>query len=416
MKGGKDLGLMKWFDCLGGLVTVRIRGGYPEKILNQALSRGILVTQVRKEASGLTFSIRTTGLRSLTSIAEQADYEIDVVKKEGMPFAKKILTRRWMLFLGGAFFVASLYLLSSFVWAVEIRGTSRENPAAVKQSAARYGLSEGAWIEGFKKNVVEEGILRDFPLLSYAEVDMRGVKAIIKVVEKVVPEDMIGIPFHLVADREGIVDDVLVLDGQALVQRGSVVVPGDILISGLVYEPLTGSQTEDSGGETVQDPEPMIPKLVRARGTVRARVTYEGYGEYPLIREQLVLTGNKGEKITVRLGSAQWVIQRGKTRYGNTRESARIRMLAVPTGEMSVCRAVYREERMKTTEVSERTAERKAKQQALIRLKKQLRGVERVISTRVKVVSTPGDNLVRVKAAAEVIEDIGVPQPIRMEQ
>lgn len=57
----------------------------------------------------------------------------------------------------------------------------------------------------------------------------------------------------------------------------------------------------------------------------------------------------------------------------------------------------------------------KARGQALERLKRKLGSGGKVVDTGMKTLSCPADSVVRVKAYAEVVEEIGVPQPINLE-
>ena len=67
--------------------------------------------------------MRRTGYKPLEAIAEQYDYEIEVVNRKGLPFYRRVIRRRWMLLMGSLIFILGLYILSSFV-VLEIRANT----------------------------------------------------------------------------------------------------------------------------------------------------------------------------------------------------------------------------------------------------------------------------------------------------
>jgi similar to stage IV sporulation protein len=91
------------------------------------------------------------------------------------------------------------------------------------------------------------------------------------VVEKINPPVENDVPGNIVAAKDGLVVDVLVVMGEARVHAGDTVSRGQLLIEGLL---VPQSPYVDPNDEDAPAPVP-----VHARGEVLARVWYEGYGE-----------------------------------------------------------------------------------------------------------------------------------------
>ncbi|MGE5415226.1 MAG: sporulation protein YqfD [Acidobacteriota bacterium] len=394
-----------WLDYIGGMVTVRVKGPYPEKVINLALSRGIYLMGVNRRGEDISFSLRTSGLEPLRSIVDNLEYGMDVESKQGWPFLKRILQRRWALALGGILFVVALYVLSSFIWYLGVVGSRHVAPEMILQSAARYGLYDGVNKMGLDTKAVEDGILKDIPRLSYVEVDIKGIRGTIKVVEKILPDDLvIKGPAHVVARKGGIIEDFFVLTGEAQVEKGQIVGKGQILISGVIKPPP----------EQIS-PEPEEPKLVKAEGSVRARVWYEGYGEYPLEQEVWVPTGRSKWGVSLSTPWGTFGSKRQASGFTRARCQKKAWVIDSPWGKLGFTRTSWNEIQVKTKHYSEKEAVEKAKEVALNNLKRALKNTERVYDTRVRVVSAPSDSLIRIKASAEVLEDIGVQQPMSLD-
>ena len=396
------MNINRWVDYLGGIITVRIRGPYPEKIINLALSRGLFLSDIKLDGQDISFTMRRTGYKPLQTIAEQFGYEIEVTKRKGYPFYRRTFQQRWMLFMGALVFVLGLYILSSFVWILKIRDGCGKNEA-VAESAARCGLQRWVFKGSLDKTRIEEAILREIPELSYVEVNIKGVRATVKVVEKVLPGERMTGPCNLVAKRGGVIEEVMVLDGTAAVQRGDTVGVGNILISGTI---IPVGEYPDGVGPP--------PRLVKARGVVKARVWYEGYGEHLLVEEKSVPTGNKSEGIRLKTPWGQWDIKRPGRNFASFKVQKSNHKVDT-LGEIVWSKAEILETRTSIEEYDSQVAVEKARQEALANLRSAMKDSDQILNTRTKLISSASDNMIRIKAEAEVIEDICRPEPLNVE-
>jgi similar to stage IV sporulation protein len=397
----------KLFDQWGGIMKVRLQGARPEKIVNMALARGIFLWDVKKEKDFMTFRIRSSGYEALKSLADENAYDMEVLDRRGLPFMKSAIKRR-MAFLGGALgFILALYILSSFVWFISVEGNDRINDKEILDTARRYGVYQGAAKWNFSRNDAEEAILREIKDLSYIKIDIRGVKAHIEVVEKVIPGEEINGPCHLIASQDGVIEEIIVLDGQARVKEGDTVAKGDVLVSGLVipeinpYMPPEANQNLD-------------PYLVRARGIVKARVWFEGYGECSLYQEKRVLTGSKEHRIYFKTPWNEFkIFGDDKTGFALYQSSEKTNTINTPWGAFELLRIVLQEERVEKKQYTEAEAKKVAEKKALEILQKKLDKSESINNPRIEVLSAPSESVLRVKAAVEIIREITEAKPIK---
>ncbi|MEA1960331.1 MAG: sporulation protein YqfD [Bacillota bacterium] len=397
----------KFFDQVGGVIKVSVNGQNPEKILNLAMSRGVYIWDIKRVQEGVQLKIRNSGLEALQTLTDEYGYEIFVLEQQGMPLYKKVLKRR-MGFLGGlVFFIMTLYVMSSFVWFVEVSGNAKMDKAQILTTAARYGVYQGAAKWNFSRNEVEEAMLRDLSELSYVQVDIQGVKAHINVVEKILPDQAMTGPCHIVACRDGVVEEVLVLEGQANVEKGQVVARGDILISGIVFPPVPYVL---QGTEEMEESEPYS---VRARGKVKAKTWYEGYGECKLQTETKVLTGKEAKIITVETPwkTIDFKGIRIKT-FNDYVEESKMNHLQTPLGSFVFRSTIKKEQNTETQVYSPQEAIEVARRKALGQLHKELKGSVKINESSVDILSAPSDAIIRLKIRVEVIEDISQAQPL----
>lgn len=398
----------RFFEQVGGIIRVRLQGKNLEKIINMALARGIFINDVKRREDGLHFKIRSSAYQALKSITEENGYELEVTEKKGIPFYQALLKRRLGFVVGALIFTIALYFLSSFVWFIEVSGTKQVDPVRILMTAARYGVYQGAAKWNFSRTEAEEGLLRDINQLTYVKVEVQGVKVSIEVVEKVLPREEITGPCHMVAAREGIVEQVLVLDGQANVAAGDVVARGDILISGVVFPEISPYIVVDPEQENSSA---TMPYTVRARGQVQARVWYEGYGECALVEEKIV----SGQEATQYYLETPWKDiswPRDPQQFALAEQEHLRKTIYTPLGSITLHQVNSKEQIKEVTELSPSEAEKIAVGRAQKVLKNKLGQNNSSPNITKELISSPSDPIIRVKLTAEIIEDIAVPEPI----
>lgn len=403
----------KLFDQVGGTIKVALKGKNQEKIINMASSRGIYIWDIKKNGDDLNFKVRTSGLKALQSISEENDYELDVREKQGLPFYRNLFRRRMGFFTGALIFILALYIMSSFVWFVEVDGNKKVESSKILLTAAKHGVYQGAAKWNFSRIEAEEAMLRDLGELSYVKLDIRGVKARIQVVEKILPKTDISGPCHIVATRDGVIEEVLALDGQANVKPGDVVKKGDILISGVVFpekSPYIVNNDEEEKEEEQEE-----PYTVRARGQVKARVWYEGYGECRLHEEKLVLSGRKLRKIYIETPWKTFLVkgQREKT-YNLYEQKIKKRIVKSPLGDFGFFQVELKEKIKKTRDFTEKEAVKLAQERAMKTLARKMGDNTKISESRVDILSRPSDPILRARISVEAIEDIATTQPINI--
>lgn len=203
----------KFFDQIGGTIKVTLRGKNQERAINMASTRGVFLWDIKKRGDDLDLKVRTSGFSALKTIADENDFELEVRGRRGLPFFRTLIRRR-MAFIGGGFlFIIAMYLLSSFVWSVDVAGNKTVPRERIIVAAARHGVYPGAAKWGFSRSEVERSLLQDLDDICYVQLDLKGVKARINVVEKIVPLQDIDGPSNIVAKKNGMVETILVLDG-----------------------------------------------------------------------------------------------------------------------------------------------------------------------------------------------------------
>ncbi|HOP69456.1 MAG: sporulation protein YqfD [Dethiobacteria bacterium] len=256
--------IIKWWRFLQGYLVVTVRGRGVERLLNLAITRGVQFADLKKSRDQARFSIALKQFRMLRPLVRASRCRLHIERKVGFPFLMYRLRRRRGLALGAVFFCLVLYLATSFVWFVRVTGVNRLSQGEILKLAEELDLRPGVWKRRLNLPELEEEMVRRHRGIAWAGLRVKGIVLEIEIVEHIPPVEQDPAPADLVAAKDGLIQRVVVVEGEAVVSAGDTVSQGDLLIRG--EKPLAFPEE----GE-----EPPLKEKVRARGEVWARVWYE---------------------------------------------------------------------------------------------------------------------------------------------
>ncbi len=268
--------LFKLLRLLFGYVEISAQGFFLERFLNLCARSGINVWNIRKQGAGRLFlCLSVRSFRKLRPAAVRSKTRVHILSRHGVPFFLHRYRRRYALFIGGVLFLALLWVMSAFIWSVEIVGTEALPPETVVESLSELGFGVGSRTAKFDVRMLRQELLLKRPELSWASINIRGSKAVVEVRERVEAPEILdeGEPCNLIASVDGQIEQILALSGEAKVGVGEAVRKGDLLISGVLDSETAGT------------------RLVTARGQVIARTWRKLTAVCPLQREERAPTG-----------------------------------------------------------------------------------------------------------------------------
>ncbi len=245
-------------EWINGHITITIRGRRFERLINMAVRDGLHLWNIRKHGSDLgQCEILVSDYFRLRPLLRETGCRVHVEKRDGLPFWLIRMRLRAGFTLGVLLFLIGLYMLSSFVWSVEVMGTHQISEAEVTKAAEKIGIKPGAWKVKLKEpQIMQRQLLGLLPKASWVGVQIQGTKAIIQVVEKNEPAPKPQLsPRHLIARKKAVIHSILAEAGKPMVSVNQFVDKGQVLISGII-----GNDQRQS--------------LVAARGKVQGEVWY----------------------------------------------------------------------------------------------------------------------------------------------
>ena len=178
--------------------------------------------------------------------------------------------------LGLVIALLCIFYSSGRVWDVRVTNTEGVDAEAALSLLGELGLEDGAKWRMLDLDKLEARFLSASEDVSWININRRGTVAYVTLKEKTnYTEDGGGLGYcNIVAARDGVIEEITVKRGHAVVKPGDVVKAGDLLISGVIPGELGGG-------------------FLRAEGTVVARVFEVYSAEVPKICEEKVYVGEQ---------------------------------------------------------------------------------------------------------------------------
>ncbi len=386
--------LIKLWNYLSGYVIIKIVGEYGERLLNQAAMKNLYLWDVKRiNDNELTAKINVRNFFKLTRLAKKSRSRIYVLQRVGLFFTISKLKKRKAFLLGALLFVVAIYLMSSFIWNIEIKCSDNDLSTSVIQDLREWGLREGTFKYGLDKQYYLNKLLTKYKNISWAEIEIRGSKLIVELVKKQLPPELEeNTPCDIIASKDGIIEEIINFRGEALVEPGQTVSKGDVLITGKI----------------VLDQEQDQVLLVHAKGIVNARVWYQKAVKVPLVKTKMIPTGNSKKSLVLQLGKHILNFQLGDIAYDyyNKKTINEFSILPRLSGGIQFDIIEYAEVKPIKEFLNIEEASREAEDELLLQLKDILKE-KKVTQKKMEYMLDSDQTSVIGSMIIEVIEDIG---------
>ena len=226
--------LLNLWQFTKGYVRLRVTGFSVERFLSMAAYRGVYLWDVRRAPDGVYVNVSVQGFRRLKGCGRKTKCRTKIVEKNGLPFIAFRYRKRKLLMGGIAFFVLALFVLSTFIWRIEIVGTESVAHDTILTFLEEQGLHTGAFKHTLDANSITRELLNHFDEISWADIHTRGTRTTVMIAEAIPRQPIIDrhTPAHVVATQDGLITGIATSSGAPLVRQNDVVRAGEMLVSG----------------------------------------------------------------------------------------------------------------------------------------------------------------------------------------
>ncbi|MBQ7760769.1 MAG: sporulation protein YqfD [Clostridia bacterium] len=221
------------------------------KISIETKSKATLFTEILKNE--LTYeSVEFKGNNVILTIKERYFKKFDFVlkslqlrytisKKYGVNELLFLIFKRKGLLFGGIFLIFTLLISSKFVWQINVYGEEKMSKEEVLEELSQNGLAVGTSISSINYDSLHNKILLNSNKIAWISVNIDGNIANVNIKEtkneEIKHEEKYG---NVVANKEGQICSIKLIEGEKVVKIGDIVKKGDLLISGIIDSQAQG--------------------------------------------------------------------------------------------------------------------------------------------------------------------------------
>ncbi len=395
--------MQKWTNFLQGSVAVQVQGAFPERFLNLCAQEGVVFWGVEfPNDHTLRLQVLRRHLGRLRPLAEKAMCRVEQQKQAGIPAFLAGFRRRYALLVGFALCLCAVAVLSRFVLTVEVQGNESIPTRVILEELKRQGVCPGAYGPSIDERQAGNRALLNLDGLAWISINLHGTRAEVLVRETVPKPEIVDeqTPAHVVAGASGIVTQVEVMSGQAVVAEGDTVVAGEVLISGDIDLPEPLYSEADFGILTV-----------RAEGRVYARTWRTLSAAIPLEAQVKAYTGAETSRWSLTIFAHRLQIYKnGGISYDRYDKIKETHTLTLPGGRelpLTLTKETVREYDVVTVPIDTDAGEELLRQRLEERLAELLAPKGGQVC-RTEFTAVRRDGLLTVTLVAECSEEIGM--------
>ncbi len=392
--------LLRLWNYIRGYVIILVEGYFLEKFMNICTHRQILLWDIKRQKNcTLILKVSIKGFKLLRPVAKKTKCRVRIVRKKGLPFLFNRYRKRKTFFAGAVLFVILVYLMTSFIWSVEITGNKQLDTAYIEGVLAYHGIRPGVLKYGIDTSKAVSEMMLDIEKLSWISIDIKGTKVKVDLRERSSPPQLVpkDEPCNIVAVKDGIIKQIIATDGIEAVAVGDTVTKGQVLISGSI-------PVKNTDGF----------RLVHAIGAVKARTWYEAEAPVEYKKVEKVRTGREYKNYSVVLFTKRIdLFHKNDLFQAYDMEEKRQKLSA---GEdlvfpFELITERYYENRLETINFDEEEAKKAAENNAFTKIMTVKPENAEIVKSDIRYVDDELEG-VKIKVTIECVEDIGTTEAI----
>ena len=244
-------------------VRCLVTGEETLRFVNLCRNNGIELRHLVRRENAIQMEIDAENYKKLRPLVRKTHVKIHILNRHGPAFFFYRHKRRWWFLLGMTVFAGMIYILSLFVWQIDIDGNRKYTDALILQALAQMDVKTGCRKSEIDLPEIEEELRIMYNEITWVSASIAGTKLQIELREGDLKisgssgggqtgnvkrvenrennpktqngESETDLPANLVADEDAIITNLVVRRGTVAVRYGDDVKKGDVPIEGKVY-------------------------------------------------------------------------------------------------------------------------------------------------------------------------------------
>lgn len=244
-------------------VQCLVTGEQTLRFVNLCRNNGIELRHLVRRENAIQMEIDAENFKKLRPLVRKTHVKIHILDRQGPAFFFYRHKKRWWFLFGAAVCTGVIYVMSLFIWQIDIDGNSKYTDALILQALSQMNVRTGCRKSEIDLQGIEEELRIMYNEITWVSASIMGTKLQIELREgdlkisgssgdgqtgnvKCVEnqenskktqngESETDLPTNLVADEDAVITNLVVRRGTAAVHYGDEVKKGDVLIKGSVF-------------------------------------------------------------------------------------------------------------------------------------------------------------------------------------
>lgn len=236
-------------NYLQGYLKIRITGYSPERFLNLCKHKEIEMWSLEAKSDTYEMYMTVKGFRKLKPILRKTRTRITILERHGVPFFFFKYRKRNLFFCGSILFVVLIFILSRFIWNIDVIGNRTITDEVVIEYLETTGVFHGIKRSDVNCEKIDTGIRKNFNEIIWVSASLEGCNIIIHVKENTDTFQVSQTEDNttdIIASADGKIVEIITRSGKPCVKEGDQVKTGDLLVSGTI-------EVMNDAGEVVRE-------------------------------------------------------------------------------------------------------------------------------------------------------------------
>ena len=218
-------------------VQCLVKGEQTLRFVNLCRNNGIELRHLIRKENAIQMEIDAKNFKKLRPLVRKTHVKIHILNRQGPAFFFYRHKKRWWFLIGAAACAGIIYVLSLFIWQIDIDGNSKYTEALILQALAQMNVKTGCRKSEIDLPGIEEELRIMYNEITWVSASITGTKLQIELREGNLKTSEVSEsgPADLRADEDAVITNLVVRQGTAAVHYGDEVKKGDVLIEGRVF-------------------------------------------------------------------------------------------------------------------------------------------------------------------------------------
>ena len=236
--------ILRLLDFLSGWVQFFVSGSFCDVFFKDCRFYGIRLYDIKHKNDGYFCRASVSDYRRLLRIRRKSRVKIKLTKKVGIRFL--LFRNRHRIGVPAGILLSVIFIIfaSNRIWCINIVGNDGIDESKIYASLEKLNVAVGVKKNDLDTRSLSHLLVVNTPEIAWSAFNINGSVLTVEIDERTFAPNTIDqkSPCNIIADFDGIIENMEVYKGEAMFVKGSAVKKGDILVSGI---------TELSNGVTV---------------------------------------------------------------------------------------------------------------------------------------------------------------------